>query len=130
MKDENFRLKLSYALATAYTDADKCVSRKPHSFTTSLQERYAEAHAQGAKFFGPLAVLPVNGASDHFIIRDMRHGWGYHPINREFYVKEGTQPTVQDVILELKHYASWLRDHAEEIDEVTDLITQNAHPTE
>lgn len=87
-----FRKALPLALAEAY-EAARLNNQPVHAYVTSLCERYAEAAAKGAIFFGHLAAIPKDG---WWTIRDMRHGWGYHPLDREF-IPEGDIPTEADV---------------------------------
>lgn len=89
-----FKKALPLALAEAYEKA-RTNGQSVHSYVTSLCARYAEAAAKGAIFFGHLAVMPKEGSS-WWTIRDMRHGWGYHPLDKDF-LPEGNIPTEAEV---------------------------------
>lgn len=110
-----FEAALCADLASAFNDAHKCASKKTHSFVTSLNERYAEAFAHGAHFYGPLAVIPSEG-SKWWQVKDMRHGWGYHPLDIEVFAEEGKVPTLEDVLRTIKSSAHTFRARAKDMD--------------
>lgn len=89
-----FNKALPLALAEAYEIARRD-NQSVHAYVTSLCERYAEAAAKGAIFFGHLAAIPKEGSS-RWLVRDMRHGWGYHSLDQEF-IPEGNIPTEAEV---------------------------------
>lgn len=88
-----FRKALPLALAEAYTVARRD-NQPVHAYVTNLCDRYAEAAAKGAIFFGHLAAIPKGGS--WWFVRDMRHGWGYHALDQEF-IPEGDIPTEVEV---------------------------------
>ena len=74
-KFSNLESEFPYVLGRAY-------SRKgchEYKFVASMLERFAKAHAQGAVFFGPVAVIPQNAKHSEWIIKDLREGWGVLP---------------------------------------------------
>ena len=53
-KFSNLRSELPYVLGRVYSGK----GRYDYRFAMSMFERFAEAHAKGAIFFGPIAVIP------------------------------------------------------------------------
>lgn len=104
-------------LAQAFTDAHKAASKKPHSFVTSMYERYAEAFSKGARFYGPLAVIPDKGNPKYWTVMDIRHGWGYHPINETVYT-EGQFPTLDETLTAVTIAARNFRSRAETLEKL------------
>ena len=117
-KFSNLKSELPYVLGNAY-------SRKGHyeySFVESMFERFAEAHAQGAVFFGPVAVVPQNDKHSEWIIKDLRGGWGFNPIYQPLTTDPGVEPTLEFVCKILRRYANDLRCKADCLEKLADEL--------
>lgn len=113
-KFSNLKSELPYVLGNAYSRK----GRYEYSFVESMFERFAEAHAQGAVFFGPVAVIPQNDKHSEWIIKDLRVGWGYYPINLDFSTDPGVDPTLDKVCENLTFYERSLRRRADSVGEL------------
>ena len=111
-KFSNLESELPFILGNAYSKK----GRHSYRFVESMFERFAEAHAQGAVFFGPVAVIPQNDRRSEWIIKDLRGGWGFHPIDQEITTDPGVEPTLEFVCKILRSYAKDLRCKADLID--------------
>ena len=119
-KLSNLESELPYVLGRAY-------SRKglhDYRFVKSMLERFAEAHAQGAVFFGPVAVIPRNAEHSEWTIKDLRGGWGFHPIDQPLTTDPGVEPTLEFVCRILRRYANDLRSKADCIEKLTDELCE------
>ena len=117
-KFSNLKSELPYVLGNAYSRK----GRYECSFIESMFERFAEAHAQGAVFFGPVAVIPQNDKHSEWIIKDLRGGWGFHPINQSLTTDPGVEPTLEFVCKTLRRYANNLRCEADCLEKLTDEL--------
>ena len=111
-KFSNLRSELPYVLGRVYSGK----GRYDYRFAMSMFERFAEAHAKGAIFFGPIAVIPQNDKHSEWIIKDLRGGWGFHPIDQPLTTDPGVEPTLEFVCKTLRRYANDLRCKADIID--------------
>ena len=107
--------ELPFILGNAYSKK----GRHSYRFVESMLERFAEAHAQGAVFFGPVAVVPQNDERTQWTIKDLRGGWGYNPINLDFSTDPGVDPTLDRVCKELTTYRCHLRCKADNVENLT-----------
>ena len=117
-KFSNLESELPFILGNAYSKK----GRHSYRFVESMLERFAEAHAQGAVFFGPVAVVPQNDERTQWIIKDLRGGWGFSPIDLPLITKPGVEPTLELVCKILRCYTSDLRCKADCVEELTDEL--------
>ena len=47
-----------------------------------IVKRFSTCTNEGITVFGPIAAIPNNNGS--YTLRDLRHGWGYKPLNLEY----------------------------------------------
>ena len=112
--------ELPYVLGNAYS----MKGRHDYRFVKSMLERFAEAHAHGAVFFGPVAVIPQNDKHSEWIIKDLREGWGFHPIDQPLTTDPGVEPTLEFVCKILRRYANDLRCKADCVEKLTDELCE------
>ena len=120
MDMKEFKDQLPYVLGKIYANGVK--GKQPNSFVFSMFERFAKAHAQGAVFFGPVAVIPQNAEHSEWIIKDLRETWGFHPINQPLTTDPGVEPTMEFVCKILRRYANDLRCKADCVEKLTDEL--------
>ena len=118
MDMKEFKDLLPYVLGKLYANRVK----EPNGFGFSMFERFAKAHTQGAVFFGPVAVIPQNTEHTQWLIKDLRGGWGFHPIDLEITTDIGVAPTLEVVTKNLQRYANGLRSKADYIEKLTDEL--------
>ena len=111
-KFSNLESELPYVLGSAYS----MKGRYNYRFVESMLERFAKAHAQGAVFFGPVAVIPQNAEHSEWIIKDLREGWGFPPIDHPLTTDPGVEPTLEFVCKILRRYANDIRCNADILD--------------
>ena len=111
-KFSNLKSELPYVLGSVYSKKE----RYNYNFFESMLERFAKAHAQGAVFFGPVAVIPQNAEHSEWIIRDLRGGWGFNPIDQPLTTDPGVEPTLELVCKILRRYANDIRCNADSLD--------------
>ena len=104
---------MPYVLGSAYS----MKGLPSYRFVESMLERFAEAHAQGAFFFGPVAVIPQNDEHTRWLIKDLRGGWGYNPL--DLYFTDPEDPTLDRVCKELTIYERRLRCKADSVEKLT-----------
>lgn len=121
MDMKEFKDQLPYVLGKLYANG---VKGKQPSFVFSMFERFAKAHAQGAVFFGPIAVIPRNAEHSEWIIKDLREGWGFRPIDQPLTTDPDVEPTLEFVCRILRHYANGLRSKADCIEKLTDELCE------
>ena len=119
-KFSNLESELPYVLGRAYSRK----GRHSYRFVESMLERFAEAHAQGAVFFGPVAVIPQNDRRSEWIIKDLRGGWGFSPIDLPLITDPGVEPTLELVCRILRRYANDLRCKADCVEKLTDELCE------
>ena len=119
-KFSNLESEFPYVLGNAYSRK----GRHDYRFVESMLERFAEAHAQGAVFFGPVAVIPQNDGHSEWIIKDLRGGWGFHPIDQPLTTDPGVEPTLEFVCKILRRYANDLRCKADCLEKLTDKLCE------
>ena len=119
-KFSNLESELPYVLGSAYS----MKGRYNYRFVESMLERFAEAHAQGAVFFGPVAVIPQNDMHSEWIIKDLRGGWGFHPIDQPLITDPGVELTLEFVCKILRCYANDLRFKADCVEKLTDELCE------
>ena len=117
MDMKEFKDQLPYVLGKLYANVVK--GKQPNGFVFSMFERFAEAHAQGAFFFGPVAVIPQNDIHTRWLIKDLRGGWGYNPIDLYFTTDPEVEPTLDIVCKELTIYNQSLRRKADYVEKLT-----------
>ena len=117
MDMKEFEDQLPYVLGKLYANGVK-----GNGFVFSMFERFAKAHAQGAVFFGPVAVIPQNAEHTRWLIKDLRGGWGFHPIDLEITTDIGVDPTLEVVTKNLQRYANDLRCKADYVEKLTDEL--------
>ena len=117
-KFSNLESELPYVLGRAYS------RRHDYRFVESMLERFAEAHAQGAVFFGPVAVVPQNDERKQWIIKDLREGWGFSQIDLPLITDPGVEPTLELVCRILRRYANDLRCKADCVEKLTDELCE------
>ena len=117
MDMKEFKDQLPYVLGKLYANGVK--GKQPNGFVFSMLERFAEAHAQGAVFFGPVVVVPQNDERTQWIIKDLREVWGYNPINIYFTTDPEVDPTLDRVCKELTLYRGRLQRKADDVEELT-----------
>ena len=120
MDMKEFKDQLPYVLGKLYANGVK--GKQPHGFVFSMFERFAEAHAQGAVFFGPVAVIPQNDEHTRWLIKDLRGGWGFSPIDLPLLTDPGVEPTMEFVCKILRGYASDLRYRADYVETLTNEL--------
>ena len=104
-KFENLESELPYVLGTVYNR----IKEDSNGFAENMLKSFAEAHAQGAIFFGPIVAIPQNDRHSQWLIKDLRGGWGYNPIDLKISTDPGVDPTLEVVCRELERYANDLR---------------------
>ena len=114
-KFERLESELPFVLGDLY-------SKERHGFVESMFKRFAEAHAVDAVFFGPIAVIPQNDRHSQWLIKDLRGGWGYNPIDLIVPTDPGVRPTLEFVCRELERYANDLRHKADCVKKLTDEL--------
>ena len=114
-KFSSFESELPYVLGNLY-------GKERHDFVESMFKRFAEAHAKGAIFFGPIAVIPQDAEHSEWIIKDLREGWGFYPIDQPLITDPGVEPTLEVVCKILKRYAKDLRCEADCVEKLTDKL--------
>ena len=119
-KFSNLESELPYVLGRAYS----MKGRLNYRFVESMFERFAEAHAQGAVFFGPVAVIPRNAEHSEWTIKDLRGGWGFHPIDQPLTTDPGVEPTLEVVCKILRRHANNLRCEADCLEKLTDELCE------
>lgn len=117
-KFSNLESELPYVLGRVYS----WKGRDDYRFAMSMFERFATAHAQGAVFFGPVAVIPQDDRHSLWVIKDLRGGWGFHPIHLEITTDIGVDPTLEVVTKNLQRYANDLRYKADCVEKLTDEL--------
>ena len=75
-------------------------------------KRFSTCTNASITVFGPIAAIPNNDGS--YTLRDLRHGWGYRPLNLE-YKGELTEDAIKAF---LKSKANVYRDSADQIDQM------------
>ena len=119
-KFSNLESELPYVLGRVYSGK----GRHDYRFAMSMLERFAEAHAQGAVFFSTVAVIPQNDRRSEWIIKDLRGGWGFHPIDLPLITGPGVEPTLEHVCKILRRYANDLRYKADCVEKLTDELCE------
>ena len=119
-KFSNLESELPYILGRVYSGK----GRYDYRVVESMFERFAEAHAQGAVFFGPVAVIPQNAEHSEWIIKDLREGWGFSPIDLPLITNPGVEPTMEFVCKILRCYVSDLRFKADYVEKLTDELCE------
>ena len=119
-KFSNLKSELPYVLGRVYSGK----GRYDYRFAMSMFERFAEAHAQGAIFFGPIAVIPQNDRHSQWLIKDLRGGWGYNPIDLKIPTDPGVDPTLEVVCRELERYANDLRYRSDCVKKLADELCE------
>lgn len=76
-----------------------------------IVNRFSTCTDASITVFGPIAAIPNNGS---YILRDLRHGWGYKPLNLE-YKGELTKDAIKAF---LKSKVNVYRDSADQIDQM------------
>ena len=114
-KFSNLESELSFVLGDLY-------SKERHGFVESIFKSFAEAHAVDAVFFGPIAVIPQNDRRSQWLIKDLRGGWGYNPIDLKIPTDPGVIPTLEVVCRELEQYTNNLRYKADCVKKLTDEL--------
>ena len=117
-KLSNLESELPYVLGRAYSRK----GRHDYRFVESMLERFAKAHAQGAVFFGPVAVIPRNAEHSEWTIKDLRGGWGFHPIDQPLTTDPGVDPTLEVVCRILRRYANDLRCKADCVEKLNNEL--------
>lgn len=119
---ENFLSQLPHVLAELYNDT--ATGEKPSGFVFAIIERFAEAHAKGAVFFGPIAAIPQDGRNTEWLVKDLRGGWGFNPIDMYIYTDHGIVPTLDTVHKELVKYAQHLRSKADDVERLANELCE------
>ena len=119
---KEFNDQLPYVLGELYANGVK--GKQASGFVFSMFERFAEAHAQGAIFFGPIAVIPQNDRHSQWLIKDLRGGWGYNPIDLKIPTDPEVEPTLEVVCRELERYANDLRYKADCVKKLADELCE------
>ena len=118
MDMKEFKDQLPYVLGELYANKGK----QPNGFVESMLERFAEAHAEGAIFFGPVAVIPQNDEHTRWLIKDLRGGWGFHPIDLYIDTDPGVEPTLDTVHKGLVKYAQHLQFKADDVEKLANEL--------
>ena len=121
-KFSNLESELPYVLGTVYNRIKE--GSHGHRFVEDMLKSFAEAHAQGAIFFGPIAVIPQNDRHSQWLIKDLRGGWGYNPIDLKIPTDPEVGPTLEVVCRELERYANGLRYKADCVKKLTDELCE------
>ena len=119
MDMKEFIDQLPFVLGELYNGVKE---KQPKGFVFSMFECFAEAHAQGAVFFGPVAVIPQNDEHTRWLIKDLRGGWGFSSIDLPLVTNPGVEPTMEFVCKILKCYVSDLRYKADCVEKLTDEL--------
>ena len=119
-KFSNLESEFPYVLGNAYSRK----GRHDYRFVESMLERFAEAHAQGAVFFGPVAVIPQNDGHSEWIIKDLREGWGFYPIDQPLITDPGVEPTLEFVCKIIRRYATDLHCKADCLEKLADELCE------
>ena len=119
-KFSNLESELPYVLGNIYSR----IEFHDHRFVESMLERFAKAHAQGAVFFGPVAIIPKNDEHSEWIIKDLRQGWGFYPIDQPLTTDPGVKPTLEVVCNTLKCYANDLHCKADCVEKLISKISE------
>lgn len=119
-KFSNLKSELPYVLGRVYSEK----GRFNYRFAMSMFERFAEAHAKGAIFFGPIAVIPQDNRHSLWVIKDLRGGWGFHPIDRLLTTDPGVEPTLEFVCNILRCYANDIRCNADILDNLISELSE------
>ncbi len=77
-----------------------------------IVKRFSTCADAGITVFGPIAAIPNNDGS--YTLRDLRHGWGYQPLNLE-YKGELTKDAIKAF---LKRKVNVYRDSANQMDKM------------
>ena len=77
-----------------------------------IVKRFSTCTNASITVFGPIAAIPNNDGS--YTLRDLRHGWGYRPLNLE-YEGELTKDAIKAF---LESRADVYRDSADQIDQI------------
>ena len=77
-----------------------------------IVKRFSTCTNASITVFGPIAAFPNSNGS--YILRDLRHGWGYKPLNLE-YKGELTEDAIKTF---LKSKVDVYRDSADQIDQI------------
>ena len=77
-----------------------------------IVKRFSTCTNASITVFGPIAAIPNNDGS--YTLRDLRHGWGYRPLNLE-YKGELTEDAIKAF---LESRADVYRDSADQIDQI------------
>ena len=77
-----------------------------------IAKRFCNCTKESINVFGPIAAIPNNNGS--YTLRDLRHGWGYRPLNLE-YKGELTEDAIKAF---LESRADVYRDSADQIDQI------------
>ena len=77
-----------------------------------IVKRFSTCTNASITVFGPIAAIPNNNGS--YTLRDLRHGWGYKPLNLE-YKGELTEDAIKTF---LKSRVDVYRDSADQIDKM------------
>lgn len=77
-----------------------------------IVKRFSTCTDASITVFSPIAAIPNNNGS--YILRDLRHGWGYKPLNLEY---KG-ELTEDDIKAFLKSKVNVYRDSADQIDQI------------
>ena len=120
-KFSNLKSELPYVLGRVYSRKRRYYD---YRFAMSMFERFAEAHAKGAIFFGPIAVIPQDNRHSLWVIKDLRGGWGFHPIDLEITTDIGVAPTLEVVTKNLQRYANDLRCKADLVERLVSELSE------
>ena len=120
---EDFKSQLPYVLSSIYGQTPS-KDKPSNSFVLTIFERYEKANADGAIFFGPIAAIPQNDRHSEWIIKDLRGGWGFHPIDQPLTTDPGIEPTLEFVCRILRRYANDLRCKADCVEKLTDELCE------
>ena len=119
-KFENLKSELPYVLGAAYNS----IREQCNGFAEDMFRCFAEADAVEAIFFGPIAVIPQNDRHSQWLIKDLRGGWGYNPIDLKIPTDPGVAPTLEVVCKELERYANDLHYKADCIKKLADELCE------
>ena len=120
-KFSNLESELPYVLGAVY---NRIKEESYYGFAEYMMNSFAEAHAQGAIFFGPIAVIPQNDRHSQWLIKDLRGGWGYNHIDLKIPTDPGVEPTLEVVCRELERYANDLRYKADCVKKLADELCE------
>ena len=120
---EDFKSQLPYVLSSIYGQTPS--KDKPSgSFILTIFERYEKANAEGAIFFGPIAAIPQNSRYTKWLVKDLRGGWGFNPIDMYIYTDPGTDLTLDTIHKELIRYAQHLRSKADDVEKLANELCE------